>query len=90
MYVGNVGERITFTIKDFKILCTKDNTRFSYYAEATRVYSIINEDGNIIIWNTAKDLKKEDIITARVKAQKEFRGQKQTIITRGTIKNKNF
>ena len=51
----------------------------------TRIYKLIGADGNVYTWKTGKyldDTTNEMSITGTVKAHTEFRGIKQTELTR--------
>lgn len=91
-YVGNVGDRITVKdIKSIRILYTKDGSRYAYNAPDVDVIEIIDEQGHIFIWSTANylldDFEKSRLkeIVATVKEHKEYKGLKQTVITRGKV-----
>ena len=48
----------------------------------------MEESGNTIIWKTTNsNIKAGDVIRATVKAHTEYRGEKQTVVTRGKIVN---
>ena len=83
-YVGEVKDRITVKAKSVKCV-TSWETGFGI----TRIYKIIGEDGNIYTWKTGKFIDDEDIsemlITGTVKAHTDFRGIKQTELTRCRI-----
>ncbi len=84
-FVGNVGERLTFTIATFRCL-TSWETQFGL----TFLYKITDESGNVFVWKTNKDVDDEYVInktiTGTVKEHSEFRDTKQTVITRCKIK----
>lgn len=89
-YVGNVGDKITITdIKNIKSLYVKDNSIYSYYAESSTVWQIIDNDGHTYIWTTSSNLiddtRVAKEIVATVKEHKEYKGTKQTVITRGKV-----
>lgn len=84
-YVGNVGEKITFKVASVKVLYQKDNSQYSYYAQPSNVYKLIDDKGNVYKWNTSADVNEGDTITATIKAHEEYRGERQTVITRGKI-----
>lgn len=89
-YVGNIGDKITITdIKNIKSLYVKDNSRYSYYAESSTVWQIIDSDGHTYIWTTSSNLSDDTRvakeIVATVKEHKEYKGTKQTVITRGKV-----
>lgn len=87
--VGSIGDRITITVKNARVLYTKSNSHASYYAEPSNVWEIIDEEGHTFIWSTSigTEIKEGDKITATVKDFKEFRGRQQTVLTRGKINN---
>ena len=84
-YVGNVGEKITFKVASVKVLYQKDNSQYSYYAQPSNVYKLIDDKGNVYKWNASADVNEGDTITATIKAHEEYRGERQTVITRGKI-----
>lgn len=77
-WVGQPGERIEFKVAN--IICvTGWETQWGY----TKIYKILDEAGNIYTWKTGCWV--EDGITSikgTVKAHNEFRGAKQTELTR--------
>lgn len=80
-YVGEVKDRITVKVQSVKCV-TSWETDFGI----TRIYKIIGEDGNVYTWKTGKFIDDENAanisITGTVKAHTEFRGIKQTELTR--------
>lgn len=78
-YVGNVGDKITFT--------ATPNCVYSDYNDYGIMYIYkFTVDNNEIIWKTSKYLgEKEVTIKATIKEHSDFRGNKQTVITRGRI-----
>lgn len=82
-YVGEVKDRITVKVKSVKCV-TSWESNFGI----THIYKIIGEDGNVYTWKTGKFIDEEvsDMsITGTVKAHTEFRGIKQTELTRCRI-----
>lgn len=79
-YIGNVGDRIEFT-SAAECVYTYD-TQYG----TTYLYRF-SDGGNVIIWKTSTWLDDHKVysIKATVKAQDEYRGIKQTEITRGKI-----
>ena len=77
-YVGTVGERATFEIKDAKLL----TTIFGMYG-TTFLYRFLDADGNVLIWfaSTSFDTSATKI-KATVKDHSEHDGVKQTVLTR--------
>lgn len=79
-YVGEISDRITVKVQSVKCV-TSWETDFG----VTHIYKIIGTDGNVYTWKTGKyidDTVDEMSITGTVKAHTEFRGIKQTELTR--------
>ena len=89
-YVGNIGDKITIQVKSARVLYIKDNSMYSYYAESTKVWEIIDTEGHTYKWsaNFSIDIKSGDTIVATVKSFGEYKGIKQTVITRGKVLDK--
>ena len=94
-YLGNVGDKVEFEVKDIKILYTK-HTNYSYRGEESYVYRILTTNNNIVIWNTQLALIKNENpdcfqcngtpftkIKATIKTLSDYKGEKQTVVTRG-------
>ena len=81
-YVGNIGERITFRSKPTCIYSAENE--YGVF----RIYKMTSEEGNEFVWKTSKWLNTEleYEFTATVKGHEEFRGVKQTEITRARTK----
>ena len=87
-HVGNVGDRITFKVASARVLFIKDNSYYSYYAGASKVWEIIDTEGHTFKWSASfsTEIKPNDTITATVKAHSEYKSSiKQTVITRGKV-----
>lgn len=79
-HVGQVGNKVSESIKEWKCLTAWD-TQWG----TTFLYEFTTEDGNILIWKTSKwldDEKEFKTVSGTVKAHNEFRGVKQTELTR--------
>lgn len=79
-FIGEVKDKVSCSVKEFKCL-TSWETQWG----VTFLYEFITEEGNILIWKTGKWIDDEAEITAisgTVKAHNEFRGIKQTELTR--------
>ena len=78
-YVGTVGERREFFVKETKLL----TTFFTDYG-MTSLYRFIDEQGNVLVWFASSSLDNTNVrkIKATVKAHTERDGVKQTTITR--------
>lgn len=84
-HVGKVGDKIEIEIASLKVLYIKDNSWKSYYAQSTIVYRIIDENGNIFKYSSSKNLENVKRIKATIKGHSEYKGEKQTIITRAKV-----
>lgn len=86
-HVGNIGDKITFKVASARVLFVKDNSMYSYYASASKVWEIIDTDGHTFKWSASfsTEIKPNDTITATIKAYSEYKGLKQTVITRGKV-----
>ena len=78
-YVGTVGERYTFPVKEIKLL----TSFFNDYGEVF-LYRFIDTDDNVLMWFASSKLKDDNAtaIKATIKAHNERDGVKQTILTR--------
>lgn len=77
-YVGKIGDRITIKVANFDVV-TSWHTQFGW----TGIYKIVDEDGNVYTWKTSSGIEEgTNEIVATVKAHNEYRGNKQTEITR--------
>lgn len=77
-YVGKIKDRITVDVVDCKVVT-------SYYTEfgITKIYKMCDASGNVYVWKTTNEIEREKFtITGTVKDHKEFRGVKQTELTR--------
>lgn len=82
-YFGEVGKRYKDKVIENITLITSWETQWGY----TGIYKIILEDGSILTWKTNNYLYLEkneefDKISFTVKEHKEYRGEKQTEVTR--------
>ena len=77
-YVGQLKERITIDHPEVQVISSYE-TEFGY----TYIHKIKDEDGNVFIWKSSSgSYSKADKIIGTVKDHSEFRGVKQTILTR--------
>lgn len=82
-YIGTVGERRDFVCKMVGHFTYESH--YSYYGETNHIYKFEDENGDIIVWNTCswlEDDKTEYRFKATVKEHSEYKGEKQTVITR--------
>lgn len=78
-FVGSEGERITFKAVDVTCVYTSE----SIYG-LSFMYKMHDEDGNVMMWTTGNSLDVEYsyTVTGTVKKHEEYRGVKQTWLTR--------
>lgn len=79
-HIGSVGDKITFEVSEFKCL-SSEYTQFGpqYF------YKFLDNRGNVYTWSTGTYISEESMpfqLTGKVKAHNEFRGCKQTQLTR--------
>ena len=85
-WVGNINDRITIKVASARVLYTKDNSWKSYYAGCTWVMEIIDTEGHTYKWSAStNNINEGDTIVATVKEHSEYKGVKQTVITRGKV-----
>lgn len=77
---GAVGDKVTFTIKDFRVLYLKNIN--SYYSPAYPVYKIIDTDGRAYIWScsTGFELKEGAKFEGTIKKIAAYKGEMQTTV----------
>lgn len=87
-YIGNVGEAITVEVTLVSIHTF--TTHFSYYGETNHIFKFADNDGNTIVWKTSSWQNIEEgktyEIKGKVKEHSEYKGDKQTVLTRCKIK----
>lgn len=78
-FVGTIKERIV--VENVSIKCV---ARYETEYGVTNVYRMVDELGNIYVWKSGKYIEDAEKITIKgtVKAHSEFRGEKQTELTR--------
>lgn len=82
-YFGEVGKRYKDKVIQDVTLVTSWETQWGY----TSLYNITLEDGSVLTWKTSNGLylnqgEKYDKISFTVKEHKEYKGEKQTEVTR--------
>lgn len=81
-YIGNIGEKITALVEI--VFTTGYDTKFGW----TNIYKMKDEHGNVIVWKSGSrlpELFSKGIIKATVKEHSEYKGEKQTTVTRLVI-----
>ena len=90
-YYGNEGDNIDLTLS-FSTRYRYQARSYNYYEDSTTkyIYKFIDDLGNIFIWNTSSFL--SDMVSGNkyqvkgvIKQHKEYKGDKQTILTRCKI-----
>ena len=84
-YVGNIGDKINLIVKSRRVLFTRGP--YATNGNIQDVYEIIDTKGYTYIWATSTYIEELDLIKATIKEHKEYKGIKQTVITRGTVIN---
>lgn len=98
-YAGEVGDKIEFEVVSDRILWVNDP--YTYGARITHTHRITDTQGHIILWTTGNVYEMNEAgwtdnngcfvagikIKATVKSHKEFRGELQTVVTRGKVLN---
>lgn len=79
-FQGEVGQKITFTVKEFKCVSAYEGM----YGEMSYLFKFVDNDGNVYMWSASKDLKDEEIesVTGTVKKHETYKDLKQTWVTR--------
>lgn len=84
-HVGQVGDKVTVDVESVRCLTSWQSCFDGYHETTTYLYKIAGKDGNVYTWKTAKMISEEvppKTIKGTVKAHNEFRGVKQTELTR--------
>ena len=90
-WVGEVKDRITVDVESIKCLTSWDSCFDGYHETTTYIWKIVGKDGNIYTWKTSKWMDEDRhpvSIKGTVKEHKEYRGVKQTELTRCKIEEK--
>ena len=82
-YVGNIGDKVKIIVKSYRVLFSRGP--YATNGNVVDVYEIIDNNGHTYIWSTATFIQSGDVIDATIKDLKEYKGIKQTVITRGKI-----
>lgn len=81
-FIGNVGDRVTVEVESIECVASW-STQFG----TTFVYKMIDANDNVYTWKTGKGLEnRKSTIIGTVKEHNEFRGTKQTELTRCKVK----
>ena len=83
-YVGAEGDRVSVEVESCKLLTSWESS-FGYRPTTVYLWKIVGKDGNVYTWKTQNwlDVDRPPVsVKGTVKAHKEFRGVKQTELTR--------
>ena len=86
-YLGQVGDKITVQISKAEVVYSFDY-QISYYKSVINyIYKFTDINGNILTWTTSTDfdddeLNKINTLTGTIKELKDYKGIKQTVLTR--------
>ena len=81
-HVGQIGERIRFTVAEAATITSWDTEWGTTWLE-----KIVDADGNVFMWKTSKccQIKPGNVVTGTIKDHSEYEGMKQTVLTRCKI-----
>lgn len=83
-WMGKVGDKVSFKVTDYYVISSWD-TQWG----TTAVFKLVSEDGREATWKTSNWITSDDVIGKTIKGTikelKEFRGVKQTELTRCRI-----
>ena len=86
-FVGEVGKKVEVRVN--YICHHRYKTHYTYHGEVHYIYKFKDENGNILIWNTSSYPEIEEgesyILRGTVKEHKEYKGDKETILSRCKI-----
>lgn len=86
-YVGNVGEKVEKVVTLTRVNWFE--THFGYYGQTVGIYVFEDENKNVIVWKTATgpdmEIGSTVTISGKVKELNEYKGTKQTVLTRCKI-----
>lgn len=81
-WIGEIGQRITIDVESVACVTSWTNCFDGYNESITYLYKIVDTKGNVYMWKTAKDLDNVSKLVGTIKEYDEFRGVKQTVLTR--------
>lgn len=82
-HIGEIGQRINIDIKRISVLTSWGTSYDGYNVTETKVYKIIDLNDNVFIWKTSSCVMDgETHLTGTVKEHSEYKGVKQTVLTR--------
>lgn len=87
-HVGTVGDRL----RDVRVSCERVIELGDYGYGMQRINVMRDENGNVLVWKSGKALETGGIFmaTGTVKAHSEYKGRKQTDLTRCSVEHVGF
>lgn len=89
-YVGEVGEKIDVNTRFYRYSFYDRISSYTGKYEKINIYTFIDEEDNHIVWKTTSsenfDIGDKINIKGKVKEHNEYKGLKQTLVTRPTCK----
>lgn len=81
-YIGEVKDKITVNIEYGRCISSYEN-QFGY----SYLYKFVDENGNCLMWSSSKVIDEERVskLTGTVKKHEEYKGLKQTWVTRCSV-----
>lgn len=86
-YLGEVGDKVVFNVSSSRVVYCKG--KYAYQGDYVFLLELHDDNDHVIMWSTSTKVRKGDVIRASIKECKEHNGIKQTIVTRGTLLNRN-
>jgi hypothetical protein len=87
-YIGNVGDKIDMIVTLDHVAYWENKFR-AWEHNLTYLYNFIDENGNVLVWQTSKGLGIENgakvKVTGTIKEHNEYKEVKQTVLTRCKI-----
>ena len=86
-HIGQVGQKITIKVKYIHTASWHNNFGYGYWTDnVTFLHKFADTDGNVLVWKTSKSIEEdygtEMVLTGTVKEHSEYKGDKQTVMTR--------
>lgn len=93
-YVGTAGEKLTIKATYTHSAWFESQSRYTYCTEKTYIHHFETDKGEVLIWKTGigvlpVDEGEKAIITGTVKEHSEYKGIKQTVLTRCKVEKES-
>lgn len=86
-YVGNIGDKVIFSLFVDKVIEVTGFTS-AYRSVSASLHIMSDKDGNVFVWkasNETLDTAKECVLKGTIKDHRDYKGTKQTVLTRCTV-----